>query len=249
LVVWPETAIPFRMDFPGGRQHSLMQFVQDKGVPLISGAFARGTNPNREFNAAFLFNSQIANEPLDIYHKNILLAFGEYLPLGETFPALYRMFPQVSDFERGQKQKVFTLSNGSRLGLSICYESIVPSFMRKVAQQKIHAFINLTNDSWFGPTSEPYLHAALTVFRAIEHRVPMVRVTNTGTSFVVNHLGKMSSQTQIYQPEWLVETISLPAEVQLTFYGKYGDWFIYTLIFCLCVGLIGLRRKYASVPL
>ena len=35
--------------------------------------------------------------------------------------------------------------------------------------------VNITNDAWFGATSEPYEHLALAVYRAVEHRVELVR--------------------------------------------------------------------------
>lgn len=247
LVVWPETAVPFRLDLTAQRATDLRSFVRKIGVPLITGGYSTSpTDWRREYNAAFLLSPEANDIRQEIYQKNILLAFGEYLPLGDTFPKLYEWFPQVSDFQRGSNQKKFLLGN-TQLGISICYESIVPSFMRKVAQQQIHAFLNLTNDSWFGPTSEPYLHAALTVFRTIEHRVPLIRVTNTGTSFVVDHLGQMSKRTKVYQPDILVETLTLPKQPPQTFYGRYGDWFIYLLVFFLVGFILKLRKHRAPL--
>jgi apolipoprotein N-acyltransferase len=98
--------------------------------------------------------------------------------------------------------------------------------MRKVAANKVQAFVNLTNDSWFGPTSEPYLHGALSVFRTIEHRVPLARVTNTGASFVIDHLGRMGSQTQIFKPATLVQEMKLVRHSKPSFYSRFGDWVV-----------------------
>lgn len=248
LMVWPETAIPLRMDIPSPRQFEIHNLVKEFNIPLISGGYgSHSANPNREHNSAFLLDPSEGSLRTEVYHKNILLAFGEYLPLGEAFPVLYRMFPQVSDFARGHEQKAFTLSNGIRLGISICYEAIVPSFMRKVAQQKVQALVNLTNDSWFGPTSEPYLHGALTVFRSVEHRLPQVRVTNTGASFTVDHLGQMSNRSEIYRPEALIQTISPRAEQILTPYGEWGDWIIAVLGILLGFLIFKTWRNRASV--
>lgn len=248
LIVWPETAIPFQMDTLGHRQESVRSFVKEIGVPLLAGAYA--TSPlhaYRDYNAAFYLEPGPADLRTEIYYKNILLAFGEYLPLGDLFPRLYAAFPQVSDFERGTDQRAFTMADGTRLGVSICYEAIVPSFMRKVAEQKIHAFINLTNDSWFGPTSEPYLHGALSVFRAIEHRVPLIRVTNTGTSFTVDALGRLSRRTPVYDSATLVSEVPIRPETQLTFYGRWGDWFIGFLLLIFSLNIVFVRGKRASL--
>jgi apolipoprotein N-acyltransferase len=250
LIVWPETAIPFQMDTPGSRQDLVRNFVREIGIPLISGGYA--TSPihvTRDYNAAYLFDPAESDLRTEIYYKNILLAFGEYLPLGDTFPQLYKTFPQVSDFERGTDQRFFTLNSGTRLGVSICYEAIVPSFMRKVAGNQVHVLVNLTNDSWFGPTSEPYLHGALSVFRSIEHRLPLIRVTNTGSSFTVDRFGHMSPQTPVYEPATLISTIEYNPELSRTIYGRFGDWFILIAVGVFLSFFLKLRAYRASFPL
>jgi apolipoprotein N-acyltransferase len=203
----------------------------------------------RDYNAAFLIDPTVSPVHIDTYYKNILLAFGEYFPLGDTFPSLYKLFPQVSDFERGKKQNIFNLSDGTRLGVSICYEAIVPAFMRKIGSQGVNALVNLTNDSWFGPTSEPHLHGALSTFRAIEHRVPLMRVTNTGTSFVVSHLGQLSMKTAVYKPETSVRTVTTTESASPTVYAIYGDWFAALSFLVLVIFFFIFRRARETVSI
>lgn len=240
LILWPETAIPFQLNTPSLKQKDLLNYFLGTGVPFIVGAYAQ--SPYRlynDYNAAFLIDPQKNENPSDAYFKNILLAFGEYLPLGSLFPTLYALFPQVSDFERGDKQNSFLLNNRDTLGISICYEAIVPSFMRKIARKNIKAFINLTNDSWFGPTSEPYLHGSLTVFRAIEHRIPLARVTNTGSSFVVDHLGRMSERSSLFESSARVHSFTLVNHEEPSFYARFGDWFVGILTLAFLLFLLG----------
>jgi len=248
LILWPETAIPVEMDRPSYRQSQVIEFIKNLRIPLVTGAYS--TSPHhvyRDYNSAFLFDPTVSPLRVDTYHKNILLAFGEYFPLGDTFPSLYKWFPQVSDFERGKTQNIFTLSDGTRLGVSICYEAIVPGFMRKIGSQGVNALVNLTNDSWFGPTSEPHLHGALSTFRAIEHRVPLMRVTNTGTSFVVSHLGQMSTKTAVYKPETSVRTVTTTESASPTVYATHGDWFIAITLLTLGTFFIIFRRNREAV--
>lgn len=240
LILWPETAIPFQLDTPSPRQTNLVNYFKSTGTSFIVGAYAKGNRKRySEYNSAFYIDPDNQSPHLDVYHKNILLAFGEYLPLGQFFPSLFAMFPQVSAFERGSKQNPFVLAGTNPIGVSICYEAIVSSFMRKVARNNVQAFINLTNDSWFGPTSEPYLHASLTVFRSIEHRIPLARVTNTGTSFVVDHLGRMSPMTSLFEPAATVHNIRLVSNPQASFYSRYGDWFIGILLVFVSLLFLG----------
>src|SRR5690606_33742301 len=86
-----------------------------------------------------------------------------------------------------------------RIGPMICYEDILPIFARTLARVgDPQIFLNITNDAWFGDTDEPYLHMALSVFRAVEHRVPLIRAVNTGTSVHVDAAGRIVDQLHSY---------------------------------------------------
>ncbi|NDC23583.1 MAG: apolipoprotein N-acyltransferase [Proteobacteria bacterium] len=231
LILWPETAMPFTMGNSQSRFEALKAQVLQWGTPLITGSYAKSERSSfKDYNGAFLLQPE-SNGSVSIqsYMKNILLAFGEYFPMGEYFPIIYRYFPQVADFERGNQQEPVTLNDGTKLGLTICYEAIVPSFFRKTASHPIHAVVNLTNDSWFGPTSEPFLHGSLSVFRSIETKLPLIRVTNTGISFTVDSLGNRSPVTSVYSPEVLISEVKLPDVPPTTFYTRHGDWLVLVL--------------------
>ncbi|MBY0369654.1 apolipoprotein N-acyltransferase [bacterium] len=242
-ILWPETAMPFSLADDDGYARRIRDSVVRWNRPLISGGYSRATTPPfLDYNAAFLLEPTSTGLRTSTYEKNILLAFGEYFPGGETFPILYTWFPEVSNFMRGTEQKILTLADGTRLGITICYEAIVPPFFRKVASQGVHAVINLTNDSWFGPTSEPFQHAALTVFRAIESRTPLIRVTNTGLSFAVDRYGHRSTSTGVFVPGALTVEVPVGPEPVTTFYLRYGDWFIALLAAVLAYFLLRSRR-------
>ena len=60
-----------------------------------------------------------------------------------------------------------------------------------------NAFINITNDAWFGRTAEPYQHLALAVFRSVEHRLEMIRAVNTGVSAHIDAAGRVRAADRI----------------------------------------------------
>lgn len=252
LVLWPETAMPFQMEYESQKYpQEVRRNVLLWNVPLITGGY--GIDPlnfNADYNTAFLLEPGADNRvKLDRYHKNILLAFGEYMPFGDWFPSLYKTFPAVSNFTSGKIQNSFHLASDVTLGVTICYEDIMPSFFRKVAQNDINAVINLTNDSWFGPTAEPYLHGAITIFRSIETRKPLFRVTNTGTSFTVDQNGRLSPITKVYEEDLLISDIFLADAAERTFYVRYGDWFVGVLVLTLAALIFErVRRRHVSLP-
>jgi len=88
------------------------------------------------------------------------------------------MVPRGLQFFAGRDVTTFPFRN-YRLAPMICYEDIIPSFGRRLAKLKPNLLVNITNDAWFGQTSEPYEHLALAVFRSVELRLgwcgPLIR--------------------------------------------------------------------------
>jgi len=250
LILWPETALPFQIVSESEFAKEVKSWVVKWQIPLITGAYAPAMDLISDYNAAYLLEPRNDQINFQVYYKNVLLAFGEYMPFGEIFPSLYRYFPQVSRFERGTTQNIFVL-HGLRLGVSVCYEAIVHEFVLKVAKQGVQGLVNLTNDSWFGKTLEPYQHAALTSFRAIELRAPVIRVTNTGTSFTVDDRGRMSEKTKVYDQDTLIKEVPFPLTPRNTLYVRFGNWFIglCAVIVLSMVGFFYLKKKHVSLPL
>ena len=79
----------------------------------------------------------------------------------------------------------------------ICYEDIFPSFARRLVKRDPNILINITNDAWFGRTSEPYEHLALAVYRSVETRLDLVRAVNTGVSAFIDATGTRLRQVAV----------------------------------------------------
>jgi apolipoprotein N-acyltransferase len=226
LVVWPETAMPMLLSIRDRYGKQVLEAVARWNTPILTGAYTLGRKPGDVYNSAVLLNPGPEANQQPPYRKNVLLAFGEYFPFGDTFPQLYDWFPEVSRFARGTAQDPILLADGTKLGVTICYEAILPAFTRKVASRGAQVIVNLTNDSWFGAYAEPYQHAAISVFRAVETRLPMARATNTGISFTVDKFGRMSRTSGVYESDVIAEEIHLPRQSPETFYVRFGDWFV-----------------------
>src|SRR5262249_20726438 len=97
LIIWPETAMPFQLENTTSPYVTeIRDHVLQWKATLITGAYAASPfDRTRDYNSAYMLEpiggGQIRQ---DLYNKNILLAFGEYMPFGEWFPILYEKFPQ-----------------------------------------------------------------------------------------------------------------------------------------------------------
>jgi apolipoprotein N-acyltransferase len=221
LIIWPESMYPF-----GVSEH--MQQLPWPTVPaphnvhwLIGALAYAGKGPARQ-----VFNSVLLLAPdgriLGRYDKQHLLAFGEYIPLQRYLPFLRNISPTIGNLTPGTGG-IVTLPNGVGLGPLICYEDIVPDLARQAVRQGAQVLVNLTNDVWFGATRAPYQHRALAAFRAVENRVYLVRVTNTGLTSIIDALGREPAVLPIFQADTLVHTIQ-PLRLA-SLYTRFGDWF------------------------
>jgi len=190
------------------------------------------------YNTALMMDA--AGNATASYDKVFLMMFGEYIPFYDQIPWFTKLFPEASNFSRGTDPAVFPLEVGGRafkVAPLICYEDILPGFARRAAKLGPNAFINMTNDAWFGRTAEPYQHLALAVFRSVEHRLEMVRAVNTGVSAHIDAGGRVLAETRSVDPDdepaapvmsRLVELAMLPGG---GLYRYVGDLFGF-----LCLG-------------
>jgi apolipoprotein N-acyltransferase len=105
----------------------------------------------------------------------------------------------------------------------ICYEDVLPGFTRKLVRAASpNLLVNITNDAWFGKTTEPEIHLALAVFRTVEHRRWLVRATNSGISAIIDPVGRVVARTALQTRETLRGTVRW--QNGTTLYAVVGDW-------------------------
>ena len=98
----------------------------------------------------------------------------------------------MSSTRKGEKEYHFLTS--------ICYEALSSSLIRKhLNSVKSHPsfLVNLTNDSWYGNTSEPEQHLFLSKWRAVEFQMPLIRSANTGISSIISKQGLELKRTKL----------------------------------------------------
>ena len=245
LIVWPETAAPFYFqDFSE---------LHDKNINIaqLSGEWLLFEGPSylkecigsedciSYLNSAFLLSP--TGETVDRYDKVHLVPYGEYVPLKNLFPFISKLAVGAGDFRSGNGYNPLTLNN-KKLGVLICYEGIFPEASRTYKNMGVDLLVNITNDAWFGRTSAPYQHFSMTVFRAVENRLYVIRSANTGISSVVDPAGRIIAMTELFTKSRLRDYVKFIN--YKTFYTAHGDIFV---IICLssliCCFLFTLRRK------
>lgn len=258
LIVWPESSYPYAIerdlghDFPPGDPRR----IQGAGsTPTLFGAVTLAPQP-REGRLRYPFNTALmldeSGRITAKFDKVFLLIFGEYIPFYDSIPWFTDIFPDASNFNRGESPGSFPFrlrGRDFRLGPLICYEDILPGFTRRTAALDPNLLVNITNDAWFGKTFEPYQHLALAVFRSVENRLEMVRAVNTGVSAHIDAAGRVkailpsvdpSEEPQPPPARMLVEAAMLDRG---GLYAHIGDAFAWACLLALAALVIGVPRR------
>lgn len=261
LIVWPETAYPNLLtsdllkSYPSSAPALFKKIIDKTEAELFIGGYDRNTkavhrNFQGEYNTIFHFDT--FTNLKNVYHKMKLIPFGEGLPFGPFNQFLSKLVTNVSYFAEGEKYTLFRTKNDTPFIAHICYEILFSWFTRDYLNaQKVQPefIINLTNDSWYGDTNEPYQHLYLAHWRALEFNIPIVRMTNTGITSVLYPDGSESERTKIGVKEVLDIELKTTAR-SATPFQRYGFlitflfWFALTFI----VFLFEKLRSKRSLP-
>jgi apolipoprotein N-acyltransferase len=207
-----------------------------------------------DFNSALFVDSQ--GKPLSQYDKMHPVMFGEYIPLADWFPFLYRVTPLTGGLTTGTKLVSQKLGD-FRYAPNICYETVIPHLIRRQVSQlraqgeEPDVLVNITNDGWFRGSSELDMHLACGVFRAVEMRKPLVISANTGFSAWIDSDGHIVQQGARRAADVIIAKPQIDS--RHSFYVDHGDWFSsICLVGCIGLAIVGLwdwrRSRYERSP-
>lgn len=237
LVIWPETAIPWRLETAGP---ALVEIGQaGNGVPVVLGALrAQGANLR---NALAVIDPE--GVPQAIYDKHHLVPFGEYMPFAGLANrlGLSALVAQAGIFSSGPGPEVLDFGAlGTALPL-ICYEAVFAQGVN-AAPTRPDFLLQITNDAWFGQYAGPQQHLAQARMRAIEQGLPLMRAANTGISAMIDPAGRIISSLPLGQAGFI--DAPLPRPDPATLYSRFGDYPMFVL---LLVALVFFRLRQTTV--
>lgn len=234
VVVFPEKALEFEPSRTWNR--SVRELAPAFEIEVWTGGAAtdrRDANRKRYFNSAFRETPDGADWPR--YDKNVLVPFGEWMPdsLASVSQALGR-----TSFEPGTGMPQYD-AGPARFAFLICYEAILPGYVREPVRDGANLLVNLTYDGWFGDTAEPAQHLMLVAVQAAQLGVPIVRSTTTGISAFLDARGHIGAQTKLFEKHTLTADVA-PLRVP-GLYVAWGDWFAWTCV-ASSIGLLAIDR-------
>ena len=227
FIVWPENAV----DVDPYTNKDVYEQLESFDKPLIIGAITG--KGEKLLNTSILWGDKVQ----DIYVKQHLTPFGEYIPLRSLAKKISPFVNQVDDFSPGNKQKIFTIGQ-ARVAPVICFELLDDEILANAAKSS-NLLVVQTNSATFGTSAESAQQLSITRIRAIEHSRNVVSVSTTGISAIIDFNGKILRQTSMGTTDHVFADVGLIEHSSPR--DRYGDWAgIFMLIWLLVVA----RRAY-----
>lgn len=227
LLLWPEGAGAFASrtpEFNPPYMRAVRDIQQATSVTLLVHDVEFTRLPGQEKIRYYSTVSMVApvGRVVQSYCKNILMPFGEYLPLERQLPFLRKWLPEARSILPAKNSAPLDGPGGPFAPL-ICYEVLFPDYVRRLVGPDCRYIVNLTNDRWYGRRQEPVQHQGFAILRAIENRKPVARDTNTGVSALIDARGAIASrgQTPVMVKTWLRGR--LQPRAGRTLYNRFGD--------------------------
>ena len=262
LVVWPETAFIPRIDWHYRYRedrntfelvHELLTYLDEQSVPFLIGnddavkaVTDTGVEERLDYNAALLFcpKENVLPPNPERYRKMHLVPFTEHFPYKKAFPAIYDALVanDTHFWEKGLEATVFSV-NGLEFSVPICFEDTFGYITRRFARHGAKLFVNMSNDAWAKSVACQYQHLSMSVFRAVETRLPMVRATASGQTAAISPHGHITAMLKPFIEGYLCVDIPVFTARSNTWYVLWGDIFgLIAAITAGCLLIIGSVR-------
>jgi len=218
LIAWAET-MPLTPELDETRRAELSEIVRALKLPLVTGGIgvARHQGVRLPANSAFLVSPD--GEIRGRYDKQVLLPFGEYIPIlggfewfrKATGAAIARSTGFYPFLRPGHEDTLFELEHrGKRLRFAtpICYEDVLPASLARPTRRGADFFLVLSNENFY-QVRQMEQHVDMAVFRAIETRRPVLRATHTGRTCAIDPTGRVTARLDRDVEGTLLATVRL----------------------------------------
>lgn len=235
VVLWPESAMPYRFDTDQIYRRQVFEFAQATGSAVILNSMG-STPEGGTTNSAFALRP---DGVVSRYDKVRLVPFGEYVPLWGRLIVSDSLVREVGAFTAGIEAR--PLDVGIPLGLAVCYEIVFPNVVGRQVRAGAEVLATLTNDAWYGTSWALDQHFAQAVLRAVETRRWVVRAALTGISGAVDPFGQVVQRLDAGKQGVLI--VEIRPAVGRTPAVRWGDWWAWLCGIIVVASMILCRRS------
>lgn len=193
LVIWPETAWPYRgMRKRFTNTRKIGKLARKLKIDLLVSSI--------EVDEDEAWRNSVSQVGPDgafkaEYQKQRLAPFAEYIPFHDQNLRQYPLFAQISNYRPGDQSPLMSTVDGVRFAVMICYESMTPTMTAQVAPESDFLVV-VTNDAPFAHQAPAEAHFRSAILRAIQSGRPVVQASNTGVTGVIDARGRVLTRTE-----------------------------------------------------
>jgi len=236
ILVWPEASIPLMYHDASDFIEEMEQRAAEHNTALISGILYDDLEQEKYYNA--IMGMGAAD---NIYFKQRLVPFGEYVPLEKYLRGLIAFFDLPNSIiHAGPSQQEGLRTQRYTIAPYICYEVVYPDLVAKNLGDA-QLLVTISNDAWFGESIGPLQHFQMAQMRALENSRFLIRGTNTGLSGIVSHKGEVLFTSEQFEAQTLSGYVYLTHG--FTPFSRTGS----VPIIVICLLIIALSRRRSSL--
>lgn len=258
-VAWPEARYKGYFEKYSVR-YGYAQRLKELGVPLVfhdvENRWVDGEH--QSFNSVAFLGQD--GELADTYRKVQRMPFGEYLPAFFSLPGLKSITNVflgefLRELSAGNGHAYFNV-DGMQVVPKVCFETAFPNFVAESvgANGEGKVLLFLSQDNWFGETTQPFQHRAMSIVRGVENRVPMIHLINNGPSVVANPNGRIIASSRAFSRAEMLVDLPFSTESGGSFFSRHPQLFgtfvfVVLGLMILTAAWLGMRRqRYTTSP-
>lgn len=159
-------------------------------------------------------------------------------PSGKLLATYYKHH-LVPGFESGYfpgKKVAIVDTEWGRVGIAICRDMDFLDVSKEYGKKGVDILFVPARDF---KGSEKW-HSKIALFRGIEQGFSIIRSANEGISIISDPFGRIIKKEEAFQIEKSILIGDVPSKRQITLYSRWGDWFVYLILFLL----LGIVLEY-----
>ncbi len=235
LIVWPESALPDLVN-------NLFPYVEHLDIAARQHGSALVLGVLRESASGKYYNSILAlGNRASWYDKDHLVPFVESIPLPRFVRRwLERMNLPYSSFTPGGTHQTPLPVAGLELGPTVCYEVAYGGYMLRMLP-RANVLVNVTDDAWFGDTTELPQQFQMARMRAQEEGRFMIVSTDDGISGVIGPWGRVIARAPTMRP-FVLRSVVTPMS-GMTPFARVGNGLAVLLSLGALAAAFALRQR------
>ena len=231
LLVWPESSVDLDPYADVLTMQTLRKLDEVVNPPVLVNGTLYSTSNLKQNTSLLLKNNQTKK----VYQKRHLVPFGEFLPLRDLIEKYTDRASMLStDYEPGSEVGKIAVK-GQLLEILICFEIADDSLIHQ-DMDNISAVIVQTNNATYQNLGQTEQQVLYTQLRAIETGRPIISISTSGNSVIVDSNGNI--QSKLDQSEIGLLTVQIVKVSGQTLASTIHNVLIYGLFMVFAGGLI-----------